>query len=207
MNEGQKFFKKNLVYDWPLYLLLPLIFSFTLSFLFSIAHQPSLYEKINIFVASTSLKSDGFCQNIQNRFKDKGLKEVTTAQCNPSDKVFSEKLQVVGYGGSDLFLLPRSALDAIAPSDIMLPFSSTFSSAYVIEKTPIYYVRDNVNFGIEIRPKGQASWLENYVGFLDEDYFLCLNSTSKNIGTSGLYDNPEYDLALQSFMYLQGDGQ
>ena len=119
MKEGHILFKKNLAYDWPLYLVLPVVFGFTLSYLFSVAHQPSVYEKINIFVASASLKSDGFCQDIQKHFKDEGLKEVTTVQCNPSDKVFSEKLQVVGYGGSDLFLLPRSALDAIAPSDVM----------------------------------------------------------------------------------------
>ena len=49
------------------------------------------------------------------------------------------------------------AQDGTPSPTYMLPFSSDFSSAYVVEKTPRYYARDNVNFGIEIREKG-AAW-------------------------------------------------
>ena len=54
---------------------------------------------------------------------DNGLKEVTAVQSNPNDALFAQKLNVVGYEGSDLFLLPESVLKSITPSDIMIQVS------------------------------------------------------------------------------------
>lgn len=53
-SEIKKRFSKGLVYQWPLYLLLPVICGLSVAYLFRIAHQPAAYEKLNVFVATPS---------------------------------------------------------------------------------------------------------------------------------------------------------
>jgi hypothetical protein len=200
-----KRFQKALVYDWPLYLVLPVIFGVCVSYTLKQVHQPAANQKLNLFVASTSLESTAFCEEIQGKFATDGLKEVTTAHGNPSDSLFSQKLSVVGFSGSDLFLLPLSVMDSITPSEVMVPFTTSFEKDYIVKATPTYYVRDNVSYGVLVKSKGAESWLTSYIGFVDEDYYLCLNATSKNIGVYGGYQVAEDTLGLKTFAYLQGD--
>lgn len=196
-------FKRSFVYDWPLFVVLPIVASLTISYLLMIVHRPGDNEKLDIFVASSSLNGKGFCNEIQEKYSSKGLKEVTSTQSNPTDPVFAEKLSVVGYKSSDLFILPKSVLDGIDPTASLLPFTATFISAYVAKPSPSYYVSDSVSWGLLIKSAGEENWLDHDIAFLNEDYYLCLNVTSKNIGNMGLYDNPEYNLALLAFTYLQ----
>jgi hypothetical protein len=206
MTETQKAnFKKSLTYFWSLYLICPIVFGLSISYAFYVIHQPSAYEKLDIFIASSSLKETSFCQMMEDAFADKGLKQASTTQCNPSDAVFPQKLSVVGYNRSDLFLLPVSAFKSMTPADILVPFSSTFITTYVVETSPDFYVSDGVDFAVKIKSAEEKSWLSDYINFVDEDYYLCLNATSKNIGDVGIYDNPEYDLALEAFTFLQGE--
>lgn len=149
------------------------------------------------------MKSQPFADKIENEFKDKGLKEVTTTQSDPSSYYFSQKLSVVGYGGADLFLLPTSVLKGIDCESSLLPFSPDFKEEHALGAAPQYYEQDGTSYGLLIKEKDGASWLTSYLTCLDEDYFLCLNVTSKNIGTYGLYDNASYDLALETFDYFQ----
>jgi hypothetical protein len=194
---------KSFVYDWPLYIILPCIAGLTISYLLNQVHQPASYEKINIFVACSSIKSKSFCDKIKNEYKDDGLKQVSTTASNPSDSVFSQKLSVVGYEGSDIFLLPYSVLSTIKASDIMLPFSASFISSYVTISNPAYFTSEEETYGLKVLNKGETIWESDYMSLIDDDYYLCLNSTSKNIGDFGIYNNPEYDLALKVFTYLE----
>lgn len=200
----EKRFHRALRYDWPLYLVLPVVAGFVISYLFSVVHEPAAYEKLNVFVASNSLESTAFCQDLKDKFSSSGLKKASTVQSNPSDAVFLQKLSVVGYGGSDLFLLPESVLAKCQPEDAFLPLSDSFKTSHVTETDPVYYLSDGVAFALRVKKKGEASWLSEYVGFLDEDYYLALNTMSKNLGDYGIYDNPSYDLAIKAFDYLEG---
>lgn len=197
-------FKKTLPYDWPFYLTLPVIFGVCVSYVLNQIHQPADYEKLNIFVASKTIQSDAFCGDIQEKLSADGLKKTTAVQSNPSDSLFAQKLSVVGYSGSDLFLLPTSVLKSMNPDDILLRMSDELKSHYVIETTPDYYVVDGYSYGVRLFAQGESTWLSSYIGFLDEDYYLCLNVKSKNLGNYGLYDNPDYKLGLMAFTYLQG---
>jgi len=196
-------FKKSLTYFWPLYLLCPTVFAISISYCFYVIHQPSDYEKLDVFVSSSSAKEASFCQMMEDTFSEEGLKQASMTQCNPSDAVFPQKLSVVGYNRSDLFLLPLSAFESMTPADILVPFSSEFIASYVVEPSPDYYVSEGVDFAIKIKSAEESSWLSDYIDFVDEDYYLCLNATSKNIGDVGIYDNPDYDLALRAFTFLQ----
>jgi len=205
--DTRKRFEKAFRYGWPLYFLLPLLAGVTISYLFAVVHEPASYEKLNVFVASKSLDGVAFSNRLEEKLSPSGLKKASTTQGNPSDSLFSQKLSVVGYNGSDLFLLPQSVLSGLAAEDVFLPFSEDFVATHAKEANPVYYQTEEGIYGIRVKAKGETSWLSSSVGFLDEDYYLSLNATSKNLGNYGLYDNPTYDLALQAFDFLQGDGQ
>lgn len=200
-------FTNTLPYNWPFYLVFPVIGGLCIAYLFNVRHQPQPYEKIDIFVAAPSVESQPLCDLIYEKYVDNGLKLVTTTQSNPSDSVFAQKLRVVGYSRSDLFILPHSVLESISPAEILLPYSDDFVSANVADSNSVFYIVEDVRFGILLKDDLLDSWLEDYIDFNDEDYYLCLNATSKNIGDEGIYNNPEYDLALKVFAYLLGDAQ
>ncbi|MCI1245614.1 MAG: hypothetical protein LKG11_06710 [Bacilli bacterium] len=195
-------FQARLAYSWPLYLILPLVLGFTVSYLFYVSHRPAYFETVDVFVGAGGVEKDDFAKKIETELSDDGMKEATVTYCDPSDSLYSQKLSVVGYNGSDLFLLPKSTLESIACSDIMLPFEDAegFVGSYCGGASG-FFEQDGKSYGVGIDASG---WLSDYVSFVDEDYYLCVNSISKNIGDMGLYDNPEYDLALKEFVYLRG---
>jgi hypothetical protein len=104
-------FKKAFAYDWPLYVILPVVAGLSLSYILAVVHQPKSYEKLNVFVASAKIESSAFCKDIEEKFQDNGLKEVTAVQSNPNDALFAQKLNVVGYEGQRSFPAPRKRLE------------------------------------------------------------------------------------------------
>jgi hypothetical protein len=200
-------FENALAYNWPLFLVLPVIAGVAISYLFGIYHRPLPYEQINIFAAVQDVDSDSLCDNLQVRFSNQNLKEVTITSANPNDAIFPQKLSVVGYNRADLFILPFSVLNDLGPNGVMLPFSEKLKDEYINEDNSTYYVDESLTFGVLLKSASNISWLEDYIDFLSEDYYLCINVKSKNIADFGMYDNAEYDLALQAFSYLLGEGQ
>lgn len=196
-----------LAYNWPLFIVLPVCAGLAISYLFGVYHQPLPYEKLNLFVASLETESEAICENIQAKFADQNLKEVSITSANPNDAIFNQKLKVVGYNRADLFLLPLSVLDDLTPSDVMLPFSEELIANYINSEARTYYVDEQLTFGVLLKSGSEDSWLDDYIDFVAEDYYLCINVKSKNVADFGMYDNAEYDLALQTFSYLLGGEQ
>ena len=203
----RKRFEVALAYNWPLFIILPVCAGLAISYLFGVYHQPLPYEKINLFVASLETESEAISENIQAKFADQNLKEVSITTSNPSDAIFNQKLKVVGYNRADLFLLPLSVLDDLTPSDVMLPFSEELIDTYINGEGRTYYIDEQLTFGVLLKSTADNSWLDEYINFVAEDYYLCINVKSKNVADFGMYDNAEYDLALQTFSYLLGGGQ
>jgi hypothetical protein len=203
----RKRFEIALAYNWPLFIILPVCAGLAISYLFGVYHQPLPYEKINLFVASLETESEAISENIQAKFADQNLKEVSITTSNPSDAIFNQKLKVVGYNRADLFLLPLSVLDDLTPSDVMLPFSEELIATYINGEERTYYIEQQLTFGVLLKSTAENSWLDEYINFVAEDYYLCINVKSKNVADFGMYDNAEYDLALQTFSYLLGGGQ
>jgi len=203
----RKRFEIALAYNWPLFIVLPVCAGLAISYLFGVYHQPLPYEKINLFVASLETESEAISENIQAKFANQNLKEVSITTSNPSDAIFNQKLKVVGYNRADLFLLPLSVLDDLTPSDVMLPFSEELIATYINEEGRTYYIDEQLTFGVLLKSTAENSWLDEYINFVAEDYYLCINVKSKNVADFGMYDNAEYDLALQTFSYLLGGGQ
>lgn len=206
MKEIKKKNRDVFAYTWPLYLLAPVVIGLTVSYLFYVLHRPAANETITLFVASLSITSKEVEDPLEKQLAKEGLKEADIVFSNPKDSTFSTKLSVVGYSGSDLFLLPKSVLSSISCSSALLPLSDNIISKYVKNSSPSFFSQDDEDkksqrYGLFIDK--EKVWYHSSLSFLDDDYYLCLNSGSKNIGSEGLYDLPEDDLGLKAFSLLQ----
>lgn len=201
---SKKFIKNGIPYVWPLFLLIPLIGTGLITYTMNLMHLPKSYEKIEIFVASSDVDSNGLASNIETVFKEVGMKEVGIVTSNPADVAFYEKLKVIGYNSSDLFILPASIMENLDLTEIMLPIYDLFIENELEGNTYSYFEQDDKQYGIEIKSQGSNSWLEDYIPFADENYYLTVSATSLTIESYGTHPNSVYDLSLQTMRYLLG---
>ncbi|HKM10856.1 MAG: hypothetical protein WCX47_01935 [Bacilli bacterium] len=201
---SKKFIKNGIPYVWPLFLLIPLIGTGLITYTMNLIHLPKSYEKIEIFVASSDVDSNGLASNIETVFKEVGMKEVGIVTSNPADVAFYEKLKVIGYNSSDLFILPASIMENLDLTEIMLPIYDLFIENELEGNTYSYFEQDDKQYGIEIKSQGSNSWLEDYIPFADENYYLTVSATSLTIESYGTHPNSVYDLSLQTMRYLLG---
>jgi hypothetical protein len=185
-------------------LLIPLIGTGLITYTMNLIHLPKSYEKIEIFVASSDVDSNGLASNIETVFKEVGMKEVGIVTSNPADVAFYEKLKVIGYNSSDLFILPASIMENLDLTEIMLPIYDLFIENELEGNTYSYFEQDDKQYGIEIKSQGSNSWLEDYIPFADENYYLTVSATSLTIESYGTHPNSVYDLSLQTMRYLLG---
>ena len=201
---SKKFIKNGIPYFWPLFLVVPLLGSVLITYTMNLVHLPKSYEKIEVFVASSDVNSNGLADNIETIFEEAGMKEAGIVTSNPTDSAFYEKLKVIGYNSSDLFILPRSIMENVDLTEIMLPIYDLFIENELGGNTYSYFKQDEKQYGIEIKSSSLDSWLEDYIPFTDEDYFLTISATSLTIKSYGTHPNSVYDLSLQAMRYLLG---
>ena len=196
-------FRRTLPYFWPLYLVIPAITCFALTYFMYAVHLPKDNEKVSVFVASASLDSSSLKKQMEDYLKEKGAKAAQPIYANPNEATFASKLNVVGYHSADLFLLPESVIAGVDIGEVFLPFRPALKENWVNFSSPTYLMKDGLEFGLRLHEKGIEDGLSGIIGFLAEDYYLCLNPSSKNLGNLGIYDIPEDKLALEAFSYLQ----
>jgi len=201
---SRKFIKNGIPYFWPLFLVIPLFGSILITYTMNLIHLPKSYEKIELFVASSDVNSNGLAENIEAIFKDAGMKEAGIVTSNPADSTFYEKLKVIGYNSSDLFILPASIMENLDLTEIMLPIYDLFIANELGGNTYSYFEQDEKQYGIEIKSSSLTSWLEDYIPFTDEDYYLTISATSLTIKSYGTHPHSAYDLSLQAMRYLLG---
>lgn len=201
---SKKFIKNGIPYFWPLFLIVPLLGSAFITYTMNLIHLPKSYEKIEVFVGSSNVDSNGLAKNIETAFKDEGMKEAAIVASNPANAEFYEKLKVIGYNSSDLFILPSSIMEKLDLSEIMIPIFDLFIENELEGKTYSYFVQDEKQYGIEIKSSTGDSWLADYIPFANENYYLTISATSLTIKSYGTHPNSVYDLSLQAMRYLLG---
>lgn len=201
---SKKFIKNGIPYFWPLFLIVPLLGSAFITYTMNLFHLPKSYEKIEVFVGSSNVDSNGLAKNIETAFKDEGMKEAAIVASNPANAEFYEKLKVIGYNSSDLFILPSSIMEKLDLSEIMIPIFDLFIENELEGKTYSYFVQDEKQYGIEIKSSTGDSWLADYIPFANENYYLTISATSLTIKSYGTHPNSVYDLSLQAMRYLLG---
>ncbi|MFA7031969.1 MAG: hypothetical protein WC201_00115 [Bacilli bacterium] len=202
---SRKFIKNGIPYFWPLFLVIPLLGSALITYTMNLMHLPKSYEKIEIFVASSDVDSNGLADNIEISFQEAGMKEAGIVTSNPTDSTFYEKLKVIGYNSSDLFILPRSVMESLDLTEIMLPIYDLFITNELEGNTYSYFEQDEKQYGIEIKSSSIDSWLEDYIPFTDESYYLTVSATSLTIKSYGTHPDSVYDLSLRAMRYLLGE--
>ncbi|MBO4541036.1 MAG: hypothetical protein J5736_03580 [Bacilli bacterium] len=200
-------FRRTLPYFWSLYLIVPAVACFALSYLMYAVHLPKDNEKVSVFVASRDLDASAFKKQMEASLKEKGAKAAETIFANPADVSFGNKLAVVGFHQADLFLIPESVLYSLEENEVLLPFSADLKDKWISLSSPYYLSIDGLDFGVRIHEKGVEDGLSPIIDYLAEDYYLCLNFSSKTLGGFGIYDIPEDDLSLEAFAYLQEASQ
>ena len=201
---SKKFIKNGIPYFWPLFLIVPLLGSAFITYTMNLIHLPKSYEKIEVFVGSSNVDSNGLAKNIETAFKDEGMKEAAIVASNPANAEFYEKLKVIGYISSDLFILPSSIMEKLDLSEIMIPIFDLFIENELEGKTYSYFVQDEKQYGIEIKSSTGDSWLADYIPFANENYYLTISAISLTIKSYGTHPNSVYDLSLQAMRYLLG---
>jgi hypothetical protein len=201
---SKQFIKNGIPYFWPLFVAIPLVGSFLITYTMNLIHLPKNYEKIEIFVASSGVNSNGLASNIETVFKEAGMKEAGIVTSNPTDLTFYQKLKVIGYNSSDLFILPASIMETLDLTEIMLPIYDLFIENELEGEHYSYFEQDEKQYGIEIKSSTSESWLEDYIPFADENYYLTISATSLTIKSYGTHPNSVYDLSLQAMRYLLG---
>lgn len=194
-------FKRFFQYAWPAFIVFSFIAGATIIYINDVVHKPASYETLTLFLGVKKADTYGIASALKEDYQEQGLKEVVNVVSSPVDNaMYAQKLQVVGYASCDIFIVPESTLKLIN-KDMLLSFDETMKSTYLANTYDYYCVEDNC-LGFKMNKASKETFLNLYTDPIEEDYYVLLNSTSKNIGTYGKYDNPSYDLALKSLSFI-----
>ena len=175
---------------------------------FEAFHQPSAHQSLTIFFAS-QIKKDSFAKEIRvNHYDRENLREVSVPNALPSSTGFVSKLDMY-LSHSDILVLDEKTIDDFKnykdrffvdiPQDIQNEYYSEFTDYYLYED------EEHVthSYGIRIKKKGEASYLDDYMTFdSGYDYYACLSLSSQNLGKISGENNSRYDNALTFMKYL-----
>ena len=197
--------KKTLVYTWYVYPVSLIFACLLLLWSFGSFHQPTKHQSITMFFG-TEIRSVSFGSQIKNKFpKEKKLKAVSAYSVYPTHTMYYNKLNLY-LSNADLLILPKSTLDEFeGHHDLMfVEFNQTIKDTYLNDNNS-YYVGSQKEYGVLLKEKEGHNWLEEYMDFVpNEDYYLTLSVTSKNLDDIVDENNKGYDNALLIMNYLLG---
>ncbi len=189
---------KNIIaYTWFIYPVLAIILTLVWLWAFPAFHQPSAHQKLNVFL-ETDVKNESFIDPILEKYERENLREINTTYAVPGSAVYYQKLQIA-MTNSDIFVLSKSSFEAY----------KTHYDAYFVEVSS--YIKDKCNieddkildgYGVLFRTNGSPHYLDEYMSFMSEDYYLAFSQSSKNLGSTFSEDNAYYDNALTFAKYL-----
>ena len=104
---------------------------------------------------------------------------------------------------SDIMVLTKTTFEAYSKHYVnyFVPIGS-----YVQEKIGIDESRIKDGYGVLLKNKDENHYLENYISFANEDYYLVFMISSQNLGSALDENNSAHDNALTFTRYLpEGD--
>ena len=125
-------------------------------------------ERLNIFIISEIVSPD--FKNEFNKMIDDDIKEVVVTSSSLSDYNLEYVFSTKGLLSSDLFILPKSYVIETNISSFFLEIESNTYADYLVE--------DGIKYGI-LLPLDNDYYLNDYIGFYDEDYYLLINANTK----------------------------
>ena len=194
--------KKTFAHTWFIYPIGATIITLLLIWGFAAFHQPTNHQILKIFFA-TEVKNSSFTKNITKHYDKENLREVNVVYAHPMS-IFYTKLKTY-LEDIDMVVLPKSVVDGFSNhySDAFVELSKATEEKY-LPGDYTYYQFDEKDYGLLLKSKDESCWLDDYMSFIDEDYYLLLSAGSKNLGD--IYDagNAYYDNALTALKYVLG---
>ncbi len=195
---SKKEIKNAFAYSWPFYIIVGVISVIAWSWAFGVYHAATPFEKINIFIG-TEVKDSSFTYKIKEQLEN--VKSVTYSSSLPNDNTFAQKLALVGMEGSDILILDKSSTDKFVTPTInkyFLAIDEEINSAYFSNQSTSFVVEEKT-YGYSIKD----SWITNYIGLnSQEEYYLFINASSKNIGKYYKNDNKSVSAFIASSYLL-----
>lgn len=196
--------KKTLIHTWYVY---PIVVAFvTLLWIwaFYAFHQPSTHQILTVFV-SAEVNNPNFNKEILKHYEREDLREVNIYNSVSNSQGFYAKMNLYIQKG-DILILSEQLVNEFS-GNLNIPFvefTEEIKTKYCNGDYQ-YYEENDKAYGIKLKSKGEACWLDSYVKFEDTNYYLLLTQSSKNLGA--IYDekNEHYDNAFTSIKYFMGE--
>lgn len=189
--------KKNRVktvmkYTWPFYILAGLLVFVVMSIIFGVVHPIPAYKSLTLFVTGEVQGRDKLRNDVFAKFEEKQIRSFSCIAARRADGDYATKLKVAGYTSADVLILPNSVIEEVSdPSSFALTLGDELINSFY--KDYSFYQRNEINYGIKI----DKDKVMEYMTLPNEDCYLFLNGSSKNLGDYGLKPVKEHDMALQ----------
>lgn len=189
--------KKNRVktvmkYTWPFYILAGLLVFVVMSIIFGVVHPIPAYKSLTLFVTGEVQGRDKLRNDVFAKFEEKQIRSFSCITARRTDGDYATKLKVAGYTSADVLILPNSVIEEVSdPSSFALTLGDELINSFY--KDYSFYQRNEINYGIKI----DKDKVMDYMTLPNEDCYLFLNGSSKNLGDYGLKPVKEHDMALQ----------
>ena len=167
MNKLSSYLRRN----WAWYLAVALVGVISTSIAGAILGKTKEEEKIDIFLVAETIDYPSWNEKL-NETKPSYLKELNYRFMTPSDSYFSSVLSTYGDVDTDLFFFPKSTLDSVKCSSLMLALDEA-KTKNIFGDSLTFYEDEGVKYGIKIAPTGFAG---------SEDFYACFRSTSLHLG-------------------------
>ena len=190
--------KKSLTYTWYLYPISAALLALLWLWSFQAYHQPSAHQKLNVFFA-TDIKNEGFIKDILKKYDPENLRQVNPSYSLPDGVGYYQKLKIA-INSADILVLTQNSFESYKDS-----YGTFFVKVtdYVKEKCQITDNQVFNDYGILLKNGSDDCYLSQYMDFRpNENYYIALSVTSKNLGSALDEKNAYYDNALTFVHYL-----
>ena len=189
--------KNTFAHTWFIYPLSATVLALIWLFAFPAFHQPSAHQKINVFFA-TDIKSEEFTKSILAKYDKEKLRVITPSYAYPGTNAYYQKFQIA-INTADVLVITKSTFEVYKQDygTFFVPITS-----YVQEKIGLQEDQIIDGHGILLKKSDETNYLEQYMSFKEEDYYVVLSVTSANMGAAMKEDNAPYDNALTFVHYL-----
>ncbi len=167
MNRIASYLKRN----WVAYLAVASLGVISSSLAGAFLGKSKEEEKIDVFLVAETIDYPAWESKLSEA-KPTYLKELSYRFLTPSDPYFSQVLGTYGDVEADLFFFPKSTLESVNCSSLMLPLDEA-KVKNIFGGGLSFYEDEGIKYGIRITPAGFGG---------SEEFYACFRSTSLHLG-------------------------
>ena len=195
--------KKTFVHTWYIYPLLAGLVTVIWLWAFYAYHQPTKHQTLSLFF-SAKVKSLKFVDQIQKKYSEENLREVSVSGLLPEAKGYYDKLEIA-FNECDLLILDKVTISEYEGHYDLVFYRITDEviENYVEGEHEYYTFTDSEENTYKYGIKVDKERLSNYMDFHElRDYYICVCKSSVNCGSLKNKSNAKYDNALTFMNYL-----